>query len=50
MDIRGLAPLYTGHLSAEQLALTGLLEGPSEALAAASAVFAGPAPGMGERF
>jgi predicted acetyltransferase len=49
-DIRGLAPLYTGHMSAEQLALTGLLEGRDEDLAAASSVFAGPAPGMGERF
>lgn len=50
LDIRGLAPLYSGHLSAEQLALTGLVEGGAEDLAGASAVFAGPAPGMGERF
>jgi predicted acetyltransferase len=50
VDIRGLAPLYTGHFSAEQLVLTGLLDGDDNDLAAASAVFAGPAPGMGERF
>lgn len=50
IDIRGLAPLYTGHLSAEQLALTGLLDGRGADFAAVSAAFAGPAPGMGERF
>lgn len=50
LDIRGLAPLMTGHLSAEQIQMMGLLDGPPDVLAAASAVFAGPAPGMSERF
>ncbi|MBI5865657.1 MAG: GNAT family N-acetyltransferase [Planctomycetes bacterium] len=49
-DIRGLAPLFSGHLSAEQLAICGLLDGSPGELALASALFAGPAPGMGERF
>ncbi len=50
IDIRGLAPLFTGHLSAEELQTTGLASGPPEALATAGALFAGPAPWMGERF
>ncbi len=50
MEIRGLAPLLSGHLSAEQIQTMGLLDGPPDVLAAASAVFAGPAPGMNERF
>ncbi|MGE0480765.1 MAG: enhanced intracellular survival protein Eis [Phycisphaerae bacterium] len=49
-DIRGLAPLYTGYLSAEELQTTGLLAGPAEELAALSAAFAGPAPWMNDRF
>jgi predicted acetyltransferase len=48
--VRGLAPLFTGHLSAEALRGAGLLDGPAEALAAASAAFAGPAPWMPEMF
>lgn len=50
IDIRGLAPLITSHLSAEQLQSAGLLDGPPEALAAATAAFAGPAPWMNDRF
>lgn len=50
IGIRGLAPLYTGFLSAVQLRTIGLLEGPDDALAAASAIFAGPTPWMSERF
>lgn len=50
IDIRGLAPLLSGHLSAEQIQTMGLLDGPQDVLAAASSVFAGPAPGMNERF
>ncbi len=50
VDIRGLAPLYTGHQTAEELQTTGQVCGSAEALASASAVFAGPAPWMGERY
>lgn len=49
-DIRGLAPLFTGHLSAHELTATGLLDGPDGALADATAVFAGAAPWMNDRF
>lgn len=50
VGVRGLAPLYTGFLSPAQLRRVGLLEGPDDALAAASALFAGPTPWMSERF
>jgi predicted acetyltransferase len=50
LGIGGLAPLYTGYASAEALAALGLVEGGAEALAAASAVFAGPAPWLPEIF
>ncbi len=48
--IRGLAPLYTGHLSAGELRTTGLIDGPVDVLCDASAVFAGPSPWMNDRF
>lgn len=47
---RGLAALYTGHRSAWALALTGLVEGDADTLAAATATFAGPAPAMSDFF
>lgn len=50
IDIRGLAPLFTGYLSAEELRTTGLLAGPPAELAALSAAFAGPAPWLNDRF
>lgn len=50
LDVRGLAALYTGHLSPDQLVLTGLLEGPEPEREAAAAVFAGPAPWMRDMF
>lgn len=50
IDIRGLAPLYTGYLPAESLRIAGLLEGTEPELARASAVFAGPAPWMSDNF
>ncbi len=49
-DVRGLASLYTGHLGAEPLATCGLLDGPPETLAAATALFAGPAPWTPDMF
>lgn len=50
LDVRGLAPLYTGHLPPVSLAASGLLEGPSAELARAASVFAGPAPWMPDIF
>ncbi|WGF86390.1 GNAT family N-acetyltransferase [Marinivivus vitaminiproducens] len=50
LGIGALAPLYTGFLTAFELAGLGLAEGPPEALAAASLAFAGPAPWLTEKF
>lgn len=50
MGIRGLAPLFASQLSALQLAQMGQAGGEERDLAVASAVFAGPAPWMGDRF
>lgn len=50
LHIRGLASLYTGHLSAFDLRSLGLADGTEEALETASAIFAGPAPAMNDRF
>lgn len=50
LDVRGLAPLYTGHLSPAALVQSGLLEGEAADLRRAAAVFAGPAPWMPDMF
>ena len=50
ISIRGLAALYSGYMTAEQLARAGLAAGSSAALAGLTAVFAGPAPWLGEMF
>jgi predicted acetyltransferase len=50
IDVRGLAPLFTGHLSAEELITVGLIEGPPSELAVATSLFAGPSPWMQEMF
>lgn len=54
IDVRGLAPLYTGHLSARELLVTGYVETrelPCDSvLDTASAIFAGPAPWMSDMF
>jgi predicted acetyltransferase len=50
LDVRGLAPLYTGHLHPAALAAAGLLEGAEADLRKAAAVFAGPAPWMPDMF
>lgn len=47
---RGLAAIYSGHLSPQQAKLVGLLDGDEAALDAAAAIFAGPAPWMADRF
>ncbi len=50
LDARGLAPLYSGYLSAEELLSTGLVEGAPGTLALASLVFGGPTPWMADSF
>jgi predicted acetyltransferase len=50
MDVRGLAALYSGFLSAEELRVAGLCDGDDAELARASAVFAGPAPWTADFF
>jgi predicted acetyltransferase len=50
LDIRGLAPLFSGHLSATQLASIGMLDASVDDLALASTVFAGPPPWMNDHF
>jgi predicted acetyltransferase len=51
ISIRGLAPLFSGHLAPIQLARCGLLKCADEGvMAAAAAVFASPQPRMGDAF
>lgn len=50
IDVRALAALYTGFLSARELRLTGFLEGTEDAVRRAEAVFTGGAPGMRDMF
>jgi len=50
IDIRGLASLYTGFMSADDLKVAGYVQGPDEALARATAIFAGPAPWLADFF
>jgi len=48
--IRGLAALYSGFQSANDLRASGFVEGDDASIAAASAVFAGPTPWMADHF
>jgi predicted acetyltransferase len=50
IDVRGLAPLYTGFMTAEDLKIAGYIDGPDESLARAGAIFAGPAPHLVDFF
>lgn len=50
IDIRGLAALYTGHLTAAQLAMTDYLEATPAEVAALQAIFTGPTPWMSDAF
>jgi predicted acetyltransferase len=50
IDVRGLASLYTGYLSAHELIATGYIEASDEDLSVADAVFAGPAPWLADFF
>ena len=49
-SVRALAPLYTGHLTATRLRITGWLRGDDATCALADALFAGPAPWMPDFF
>jgi predicted acetyltransferase len=42
LDVRGLASLYTGHLTPHELCVAGLAEGPEAALSMAASLFYGP--------
>ncbi len=50
LDIRALASLYTGHLSARRLADLDLIDGSTASLNLAERVFAGPPPSMPDYF
>lgn len=50
LNIRGLAPLYTGLFTPHQLQLTGYLEATASALSIAAQLFAGPEPWMPDHF
>ncbi len=50
LDIRVLAPLYTGLFTPQQLQLAGKLEATENAVAAASQIFAGASPWMADFF
>ncbi|HEU5059529.1 MAG TPA: GNAT family N-acetyltransferase [Kofleriaceae bacterium] len=50
LGVRALAALFSGYLPAEELARAGMAAGAGDALAAATAVFAGPAPWLAEIF
>lgn len=50
VDVRGLAPLYTGHAGAAELQATGYVEGAQRELDAATRVFGGPSPWMPDFF
>ncbi|MBA2364400.1 MAG: GNAT family N-acetyltransferase [Chloroflexia bacterium] len=50
LDVRGLAPMYTGYLSPLELRAGGYVQGPEADLALAGTVFAGPTPWMADGF
>ena len=49
-DVRALASIYSGYRNASALAGLGVVQGTPEALSAADAMFAGPAPSMPDQF
>ncbi|MFO0604634.1 MAG: GNAT family N-acetyltransferase [Polyangiales bacterium] len=50
LDVRALAPLYTGFRTAEALAWDGLAVGDPRDLAAATAIFSGSFPSLADHF
>lgn len=50
LDARALAPLYSGHVDPASLRAMGWIAGEDDAIAAATTLFAGPAPWLAEFF
>ncbi|WP_414623570.1 enhanced intracellular survival protein Eis [Calothrix sp. CCY 0018] len=50
LDIRGLAPLYTGLFSPQQLQLAGKLDATEKIISTATQIFAGTSPWMADFF
>jgi predicted acetyltransferase len=50
IDVRGLAPLYTGYASASELVASGYVDASEDAIHTANAIFAGPAPWLADFF
>jgi predicted acetyltransferase len=50
VDVRGLAPLYSGYLAPLELRAAGHIAGPDADLATLGLVFAGPTPWMPDHF
>ncbi|KAB8316460.1 GNAT family N-acetyltransferase [Tolypothrix campylonemoides VB511288] len=50
LDIKGLAPLYTGLFTPQQLQLAGQLDATETAMSAATQIFAGASPWMADFF
>jgi predicted acetyltransferase len=50
LDVRALAPIYSGFSTPTELHSVGYVEGPEDELAALSSVFAGPTPWMPDIF
>ena len=50
LNIRGLAPLYSSMLTAQELKLLGAVDGSREVLALATTLFSGPQPWLSDHF
>ena len=50
IGVRGLAAMYTGHMTASDLKLVDALEGPDSEIDMANLVFSGPRPWMPDQF
>lgn len=50
LDVRTLAPMYTGYLSPQELRSGGAIEGPDADLRTLGVVFSGPSPWMPDGF
>lgn len=50
LNIRGLAPLYSSLLTAQELNLLGAVDGSREVLALATTLFSGPQPWLSDHF
>ena len=50
LDVRALAPIYTGFTTPRALRSQGRIDGDERSLAALGAIFAGPLPWMQDEF